>query len=180
MCFEICQESEQQKIAPGTKFLRLLGSLCARAHPENLNKFSDKEDNIREENIKMWLKISNVWCYPSKYILIPVCGHLPTSLQLHLSGSTTSDSTFHLSIHINNSFDCKSTWRTDVWWQCKVHWVKLIVGRPSSLSQPWTEPVLWRHWGGRCSIETSNSRHKRNKNSFRRQSFKLFYKSIMK
>ena len=37
------------QIAPGTKFLRHLGSQCARAHPENQGKNSDE---IREENHK--------------------------------------------------------------------------------------------------------------------------------
>ena len=90
------------QIAPGTKFLRLLGSLCARAHPENHYKISDtKEDKTKEENIKMWLNIINVWCYPSKYILIDwlidtprrhfFCQFiLPNSLQNYTKSATIS------------------------------------------------------------------------------------------
>ena len=40
-------------MAPGTKFLRLLGSLCARAHPEKQQETSDKEKTkFKKKNFK--------------------------------------------------------------------------------------------------------------------------------
>ena len=40
-------------MAPGTKFLRLLGSLCARAHPEKQQETSDKErTKYKKKNFK--------------------------------------------------------------------------------------------------------------------------------
>ena len=41
------------QMAPGTKFLRLLGSLCARAHPQKQQETSDKEKTkFKKKNFK--------------------------------------------------------------------------------------------------------------------------------
>ena len=54
------------QIGPGTKFLSLLGSQCARAHPENSRKI--KKNKIQEENQKCDCQTIMYGGIPSKYI----------------------------------------------------------------------------------------------------------------
>ena len=54
------------QIAPGTKFLRHLGSQCARAHPEKSRKI--KKNKIQEENQKCDCQTILYGAIPSKYI----------------------------------------------------------------------------------------------------------------
>ena len=54
------------QIAPGTKFLRHLGSQCARAHPGKSRKI--KKNKIQEENQKCDCQTILYGAIPSKYI----------------------------------------------------------------------------------------------------------------
>ena len=64
------------KAAPGNKFLRHLGSLCARAHPENNQEGSDIE-RTKPRRRKIMITV-NLQCIvdPSKY-MIDVIPHAP-------------------------------------------------------------------------------------------------------